>query len=1069
MEKSSNILNELTVLPSPFSHKRMLKAFGEEFLGVTKAGKSCKIVNENDIRIRFDPQTNTLFASSDNPVVVINEYLGYKISFSQLNFQAEYSNTSLNQGRIKRTFYTMTTSFLDLYPDDEIIKKRREATYENSRAFFFKNFANNTLKEAGFKIYKIAFFLNTKTRFQILDVNEYYTVKDTLSQKMIQPVPAASFNSADSRKNALNRHLAGIKTINAAYRGKVSNVTVLTDTLLIDRYGNIDKIDKVQFSGEMGKYRAGDMLPVDYAHAQTIERSSTTSFVKNIDDFSHLYPQEKVFLHFDNTAYYIGETMWFQSYAVSAETLRPEDLSRVLYVEMLNARGDVVLSRKLKIENGRAPGDFFLRDTLKAGFYEVRAYTRAMLNFGEECIFSRVFPVYPQPRRPGEYTSNMPVDTRNRGTDGVTREQPPRPNRVNMSFFPEGGNMVEGLPCKVAFKATGRQGEDIEVTGMVHNAAKEPVAFFSTMHNGMGFFEITPQKEEYTVIATHEGSEYKFKLPQVQPAGYSMRAGSRQETLTVQIGKTADVPPEQLGVTVSCRGKVCGFEEFTVTDRPALLQFPVSQIPAGVVQITLFNEAGKVFAERMTFIRHEDSETHIKTTGINSTFAPYSPISATFQTGDSTAATFSLSVRDLATDIYTGYTDNVMSNLLLSGDLRGYVHNPAWYFEGNDAGRRQALDLLLMVQGWRRYDWETMASDKPFEVKHPMEKEIFIDGKVLDIRKDAPQENIDVGLWMSGDNLSQRGECVTDHEGRFNFGLTDFYGTWKMSLQTKEKGKPKEFRILLNRNFGLTPQAYSYHDTNFPLRSEKSALHPAPQQEQPSEIIADRNDSINFIQELVITGKRSHAKLQAMRYSNFVYDMQAEEDRIRDMGLPRSGLFIDYLEQNFNFSYSFGEFRYRTKPVVFKISGDDNDILAGYNDYAPTPMKRIEELLVDEVTSFWIDEDGKSPAATVSMLKQDPVTGVWAIRGQEPVVIYVFWKPAFSEPKGIRNTTFQGYSRAREFYHPYYGNGMLPEMPDFRRTLYWNPAVGTDEEGKVTVQFYNSGTCRELVIDAETY
>ena len=131
-------------------------------------------------------------------------------------------------------------------------------------------------------------------------------------------------------------------------------------------------------------------------------------WVKALNTFGRFNPQEKVYLHFDNTGYYLGETIWFKAYVVSAPQLRPTEMSKVLYVELLTPEGRVVETKKLKIVDGQCHGEFLLTDgTLVGGFYEVRAYTRVMLNWGDDVVFSRVFPVFDTPKREGEYEMEM--------------------------------------------------------------------------------------------------------------------------------------------------------------------------------------------------------------------------------------------------------------------------------------------------------------------------------------------------------------------------------------------------------------------------------------------------------------------------------------------------------------------------------------------------------------------------------------------------------------------------------------------------------------------------------------
>ncbi|MBR4845858.1 MAG: hypothetical protein IKU98_05510, partial [Bacteroidaceae bacterium] len=131
------------------------------------------------------------------------------------------------------------------------------------------------------------------------------------------------------------------------------------------------------------------------------QTDSLAQFVRNIVTFNSMFAQEKVYLHFDNTGYFMGETIWFKAYVVNPSTNRPNILSRVLYVELLTPEGRIIQSQKLKIENGQCNGQFSLKELLHPGFYEVRAYTSVMLNWPNAPIFSRVFPVFNAPLSKG--------------------------------------------------------------------------------------------------------------------------------------------------------------------------------------------------------------------------------------------------------------------------------------------------------------------------------------------------------------------------------------------------------------------------------------------------------------------------------------------------------------------------------------------------------------------------------------------------------------------------------------------------------------------------------------------
>ena len=251
MEEQMNILSEVTVRADPlFSRRQNLRAFREQFLGMTQAGRSCRIANEDDIQIWFNVATKTLFAYSDKPIEVINEYLGYKIFFELVDFRTEYSSITLDRDKVQQSYFAVTTLFTDLRPNDVRTKRRRDSVYEASSTLFFRNLSNNTLNESGFKIHKGG--------FQI-DPNIYFTIEDTLSLKMIRLIPERANISSN-----IGLYTPPLSTFSVSFNRRQTDIRFHTNSLLVDQYGNIDKIDKIVFLGAMGQNRAGDLLPIDY-------------------------------------------------------------------------------------------------------------------------------------------------------------------------------------------------------------------------------------------------------------------------------------------------------------------------------------------------------------------------------------------------------------------------------------------------------------------------------------------------------------------------------------------------------------------------------------------------------------------------------------------------------------------------------------------------------------------------------------------------------------------------------------------------------------------------------------
>ena len=249
MKEKINILDEIKIIAEAegYSHAQKMRAFRDQFLGLTKAGSSCQIINEDDITLTYDSKTQKLSASSETPLIIINNYLNYKIMFTLKGFWIQYNSSKMATANIEKSFYAGYSSFTDLSPEDKKIKRRRRDIYDNSPNYFFKKIATKSLSNTNFKLYNKNFTLTNQSL--------HFHVKDTLSQTMIKIKP-------DSNMDVFKTE--GF-TINVMYNERVvSEITFFTDSILVDSYGNINTIDKVLYRGYMGQMRVGDMLPLNY-------------------------------------------------------------------------------------------------------------------------------------------------------------------------------------------------------------------------------------------------------------------------------------------------------------------------------------------------------------------------------------------------------------------------------------------------------------------------------------------------------------------------------------------------------------------------------------------------------------------------------------------------------------------------------------------------------------------------------------------------------------------------------------------------------------------------------------
>ena len=255
--EQTQTLDEVTVVIDRFSRKQKMKVFREQFLGTSRAGKSCTILNEEDISITYNMNSHRLMAVSDKPIVVVNDYLGYQVSFILMDFWVQYNENivSLDNVYIKNSFLSVVSLFTDMTPENRNIIQRRDNIYDVSSNNFFKSFVNNTLEDNQFLLH---------SRRRLIDRQQYFATKDTATLKMISILPATDIEKESYAY--FGQKLSGL--IGVSYRKNIhSDIFFMTDSIFVDQYGNIDQFDKVSFSGKYGESRAGDMLPIDYEPA----------------------------------------------------------------------------------------------------------------------------------------------------------------------------------------------------------------------------------------------------------------------------------------------------------------------------------------------------------------------------------------------------------------------------------------------------------------------------------------------------------------------------------------------------------------------------------------------------------------------------------------------------------------------------------------------------------------------------------------------------------------------------------------------------------------------------------
>lgn len=805
-------------------------------------------------------------------------------------------------------------------------------------------------------------------------------------------------------------------------------------------------------------------------------------FSGNLYQFNNIFPQEKVYLEFDNTAYFQGETIWFKAFVTHASTLKRAP-SKVLYVDLVAPTGHVLSRLKLKVVAGQADGAFSLIDAATAqarekrglvlypsGFYEIRAYTQNMLDFNPEIIFSRVIPVYTKPKQTGNYKESLVVLEHDNPLVESIREQQKEPDdRINIMFYPEGGDMVQGLPCNIAFKVTDKNGMPMEGTLVVRSLGDS----VHTVHDGMGSFRLTSGSSETVRFISADGKSTRESLPKTVKSGYSMISTISDSTMKVEISRTRDRNGESVGLVVTCRGSLIHFQE--IPDKDSIsFDIDCSNWPIGVCRMTLYDRKGMILSSRSLFHNNDRFYSPVISLVTDSmSREPFNKeilgLKLTDSNGNPIRDRFCLSVRD-CNDFGTGQADNLQSNLLLSSDLKGFINNPAWYLETNDDFHRQALNLLTLVQGWERYEWKYMAGLEKFNEQHRVEDSLTMNGWVLSYSRRKPVNDVDVLASVTPINDKTQFETFqyqTDSTGYFGFDLKDFYGQARMCINLmthKRNGNLKyetSTRIRFERSELPNPRAYLIQELFLDSTLNRYNLpEDTPEMDDNLPTVV-REDLGIILDDVDITEKR-----RFVDYDTFTsWDVAKETEMELDMGEYTTDVMGYFLEKGI---------RFEKYPPYFYVHNAEKVLdKKPFDDPMSIDMIDVKSIIVfddgmylkhiTEFTPLLVDYHRKHIDTDWFIY----VDTAW--RKYRLVDILIKNDRELLSYKDIRNlsrriTTVEGFSLPVEFYSPTYPEGPIPGDIDVRRTIYWNPNVITDNEGNARVEFYNNSYSKHYTI-----
>ncbi|NCD69157.1 hypothetical protein [Mucilaginibacter agri] len=737
------------------------------------------------------------------------------------------------------------------------------------------------------------------------------------------------------------------------------------------------------------------------AQVSTIESSFNNYQQKNL--------HEKLFVHTDKSFYLTGEILWLKIYDVDGATNKPLTISKTAYIDILDKGNSPVLQAKIALNQASGNGSLYIPVNLTNGNYKLRAYTSWMKNYGPDYYFEKQISIVNPLRSPDVQAA--------KAADGD----------YDVQFFPEGGTLLGNVANKVAFKIIDNNGKGADLRGAVINQRNDTLVRFRSLKFGMGSFMLTPTAgETYRAVIKSAGKSMVRNLPAVAKEGYAMiltDAGAGK--LNIQINSNI---PGPVYLFAHAARTVKAAESMSINNGSATFSIDKTKLEGGITHFTVFNSSQQPVCERLYFIRPKQKLV-VQASSVQPGYGIRKKAGVAFstQTQDGKAVT-----ADLSMAVFRIYSlqkpeqMDIQSYLWLTSELKGGIESPAYYFANTNAETDQALDNLMLTQGWRQFEWTNVLSNAAPSFKFlPEYNGHLVIGKIVSSVDNTPAKGVIAYLGVPGRRV-QMYPALSDSTGRLIFNTKEMYGPGEIIVQTNTE-KDSTYRIEILSPFSEQSSTTVYPD--FKLTSIAPSL------------LESYNVGMQ-VQNLYAAGKLKQ-----------FYDPQVDSAAF---------YFKPYK------SYKLDDFtRFTTMEEVLREYVTEVNIIKPKNHYhikviGETGVLGYDPLvMVDGVPIFNTDKVMAIDPLKVNRLEVVRNRYFYEPTSNDGIFSFVTYKGDLGgielDPRAIV-LDYEGMQLQRKFYSPVYDTDaqINSHMPDFRNVLYWLPNANTDINGKNQATFYTS-------------
>ena len=745
------------------------------------------------------------------------------------------------------------------------------------------------------------------------------------------------------------------------------------------------------------------------------QKFTREKFETRLKEFLQSSPWEEIYLHTDRDKYIAGEDIWFSIYALGRETGKLSARSAIVYVELLNPWNIPLIQKRFKLNVGRGEGSFLLPDSISSGTYTIRAYTNWMKNFHPDNSFIHYVDIY-NPfgslvfRSKGGYSGN-------------------EIRSLDLKFFPEGGNLLNGTINKVATRCINYLGEGVLFTGIIKDNKGDSITCFTTNRSGYGSFFFSPENgKNYYVSATGKS----FMLPEAKNDGLSVNvhklSNGRSEIVIAAAGSYVLPSSNTFFFLILKNGKIDYMTSLKIKDIFTKISLPENILDRGVSQIVLIGEDGRLMSERLIY-SHRISESRV-VAETDSIYGRREKIS--LRLGISNNNVNQQKITEMSVSVVPAQISAIcrgIDDYMIFGTEFGRTPWSDKKISFRDLDM-ELVDNFLICSKSRWILWEDLSAGKSPHRQYEFENSGHYLSLIVRYREDNLIDSADF-LYMS----------IQGKVAEFNYASRNASGRFTFIMPVDNKP----------RNLILQPENAN---TNMMLEIVPSFSRILPES-------LSFNDTLSVSQIDEFSGLSFN--YQAAKIYGVSLNKEVVEDDVSNLksrrfyGIPEMEIFLDeYISLPV-----MQEVFFELVPGIILRPGKSgyeikitNPLTGIY--YSQPPLVMIDGVIINDLAVL-VDLNPEI-VEKIEVVKTPYLIGDLILYG---IVNVITRSGDFSDiivPDYAVVLPYRVVEKHYGFNAPDYDDKQrkLSRVPDLRNTLYWNPSVKTESNGEVEIEFWTS-------------